>query len=314
MYMSEENLNAPENDEAELDAALAASIEKVKAGQTIAPQAQGQSGESAPTVPTGEATPTGEAGPTGGTGSTGEGDSNPQPTGATGEEEFRIPQKGKYETDDAYETRVELFDLVKRRKAATTPEAKAALSEEIKKAKGNLRQLGKSESSINQPKADGVPTGASGEADPNLEADKERLKSLGGATKEDVAEIIRQERLDQEVKSDLQKFVKSKPELKDEDVRDVFFDFVDANYNWQDKSGKELRALLSMAHDAMFRPADTVQERVLKAAGVAEKVNAMQFPGGTGGQLTFSPEMKQSIDEMKAAGMSEEKAIELLSE
>lgn len=312
--MSEPILNAPENDEAELDAALAASIDKVKAGETLVPQVPGQSGETAPTGPTGEATPTGEASPTGSTGSTGEGNSNPQPTGATGEDEFRIPQQGKYETDDAYEKRVELFDLVKRRKAATTPEAKAALSEDIKKAKGDLRQLGNTGSSINQPPADGAPTGASGEADPNVEADIARAKALGLSTKEDVAEIIRQERLDQEVKSDLQKFVESKPELSDEDVRDVFFDFVDANYNWQDKSGKELRALLSMAHDAMFRPADTVQERVLKAAGVAEKVNAMQFPGGTGAQTTFSPEMKQSIDELKAAGMSEEKAIELLSE
>lgn len=312
--MSEAIPNTVENDETALDAELASSIAAVKAGQTIAPQVQSPTVETDPTGPTGEEAPTGESSPTGGTGSTGEGDGNPQPTGPTGEDEFRIPQKGKYETDEAYEKRIELFDLVKRRKAATTPEAKAALSEDIRKAKGDLRQLGNPGSSINQPKTDVAPTGPTGEVDPALAADQARLKELGGATKEEVAEIIRQERIDQEVQSDLKKFVESSPQLKDEDVREVFFDFVDANYAWQGKSGKELRVLLSMAHDAMFRPSDTVQERVLKAAGVAEKVNAMQFPGGTGAPTTFSPEMKNSIDELKATGMSEEKAIELLSE
>jgi len=40
----------------------------------------------------------------------------------------------------------------------------------------------------------------------------------------------------------------------------------------------------------------------------------MQFPGGTGGKTEFSPEMRKSIDELKATGMSEEKAVELLSD
>lgn len=309
--MSEENQNIPDQDEAALDAELAASIEQVKAGQTIAPQAQSQTGETAPIGPTGEVAPTGEAGPTGGTGTAGEGTGDLQPTGATGEDQFRVPQQGKYETDEAFEKRVELFDLVQRRRAAPTLEAKAKLSEDIKKAKGDLRQLGNSVSPIIQQKVDGSPTG---EVDPALAADQARLRQVGGATKEEVAEIIHQERVAQEIKSDIQKFVDSNPSLKDEDVREVFFDFVESNYAWEGKSGKDLRVILSMAHDAMFRPSDTIQERVLKAANVAEKVNAMQFPGGTGAQMTFSPEMKASIDELKATGMSEEKAIQLLSE
>jgi len=40
----------------------------------------------------------------------------------------------------------------------------------------------------------------------------------------------------------------------------------------------------------------------------------MQFPGSTGASRNdYSPEMKKSIEELKSTGMSEDKAIELLS-
>lgn len=302
------NVN-PEIDEAALDAEINKSINEIKAGQPV---------ESAPTGATGEADPSGEAEPTGSTGATGEAPTGePQPTGETGEDEIRIPNKGKYESDEAYEKRIELFDLVKRRQAAKTPEAKAALSEAVNRAKGELKSISGPEKFI-QPKTETAPadaTGASGEADPALEADKERLKALGGATKEDVAALIAQTRHEEAVRSDLQKFVEKHPELKDTDMREVFFDFVDSNYVWQGKSGKELATTLALAHEAMFKKDESVQDRVLKAAGVAEKVNAMQFPGtpGAGAKSAHSPEMQKSIDELKSTGMSEDKAIELLS-
>lgn len=304
-------------DEAALDKSIEESVASVRAGQTIAAPAAGQPGEAAPTGPSGESAPQGATGPAGETGSTGEAQpGETSATGETGEQEFRLPNKGKFESDEAYEKRVELFDLVKRRKAATTPEAKAALSDQIKKAKGELKTLGGSERFI-QPKTETAPagaTGASGEVDPNLAADQERLRKLGGATKEDVEAIIAQTQHETQVRSDVGSFVGRHAELKDPDVREVFFDFVDSNYVWQGKSGKELAATLEMAFENMFRPAETVQDRVLKAAGVAEKVGVMQFPGGTGGKTTYSPEMQRSIDELKATGMSEEKAVELLSD
>lgn len=310
-------VNGEAGDDAELDAALAASIAALKAGQTLEAQPTGQTEETVPTGPTGEDSPTGETGPTGDTGSTGEAPTGEtSATGATGEDEFRIPNKGKFETDEAYEKRVELFDLVKRRKAATTPETKAALSEQIKAAKGELKTLGGTERFI-QPRTEPAPTGAAGgtgEADPELKADQERLRALGGATKEDVAAIVAQERQEAEVRSNVQTFVGSHAELKDEDVREVFFDFVDSNYVWQDKSGKALSGVLDMAYEAYFKPAQSVQDRVLRAAGVAEKVGAMNFPGGTGARTTHSPEMQASIKELTDTGMSEDKAIELLSD
>lgn len=305
-------------DEAELDAALAASIASVKAGQTIGvADSQGQvtdvsqTGETGPTGGTGEA----EAEPTGETGSTGEAPTGEtSATGATGEGDIRIPNKGKWESDEAYEKRIELFDLVKKRQAATTPEAKAALSDAVKKAKGELKTLGGGERFI-QPKPDAA-TGETGEIDPALAADQARLKALGGATKEDIAELLAQRDQEAAVRNDLQNFVGKHDELKDPDMREVFFDFVDQNFVWQGKSGKDLTTTLELAHEAMFRPSESVQQRVLKGADVAAKVGAMQFPGGTSGNkaITRSPEMQKSIDEMKATGMSEEKAIELLSD
>ena len=47
---------------------------------------------------------------------------------------------------------------------------------------------------------------------------------------------------------------------------------------------------------------------------VKEKINAMQFPGGSIAKTDYSPEIRKSIEEMKASGISEEKAIELLSD
>ncbi len=317
--MSEQETSVPAADEeAALDAQIAADIAQVQAGQTLEAQPQGQTGESGAI---GEATPTGETGPTGATGATGEGDGNLQPTGATGEEELlRVPNKGKWESDDAYEKRVELFDLANKRRAATTPEAREALTVKINGIKESLKTTGSIAERFTQPKVESTPTGASGEtgatgeADPNLIADQERLKQLGGATKEEVAEIIRQERLAQDVQTSLQRFVGENPELKDPEVRDLFFDFVESNYNWQGKSGRELEAVLDMARENYFRPSETMENRVLKGASVAEKVNAMQFPGGTGAKTTYSPEMQKSIDELKATGMPEDKAIELLTE
>lgn len=323
--MSEQvNVDAA-NDEAALDRELEASIASVKAGQTI-----GASDPAGNVTPTGQATeqvpagstdapaPTGASAPTGATGSTGGAPGDPQPTGATGALEIRIPNKGKHESDEAYEKRVELFDLVKRRRAATTQEAKAAISAEITKAKGELKTLGGTER-FTQTRTEAAPTrvpgptGASGAVDPQLEADKSRLRQLGGLTKEDVEELMENARHEGQVRSDLESFVEKHPELKDQDMREVFFQFVESEYAWQGKSGKELSTTLELAFDNMFRPSESVQERVLKGADVQGKVNAMQFPGGTGSKTTYSPEMQKSIDEMKAAGLSEEAAVELLS-
>lgn len=303
----EPNQEAVAGDESALDQELEASIASVQAGKQLAPAPEAapikpeepkKEETPAPVTPQEESpsvTPPAEV----------------QKEGE-GQYEFRIPNKGKFESDESYEKRVELLDLVKRRKAATTPEQKEILSKQITTAKSQLKTLGGSDrisSNLNPEEPIAKP-----DEDPSVVADRQRSKELGLATKEDVQEILQNERLVAETKSTLERFVDRHAELKDPDVREVFFDFVDANYNWNGKTGKDLMTVLELARESMFKPSETIQERVLKGANVAEKVNAMQFPGGTQAQQSRSPEVQKSLDELKATGMSEEKALELLSD
>lgn len=300
------------DDEAELDKVLADSIESVKAGEELTPIKKEEAKPEEPKVETPEepkvedpSTPPVEPKPE---------DNAVKPEGY----EFRIPNKGKFESDESFEKRIELLDLVKRRKLAKTPEQVEQISEDIKTAKSNLKTLNGTDRFVNPlnekivEKTD--PPVELTEDEKALEADKERLKQLGGATKEDIAEIVRKERLATDVKNTLDDFVGRHTELGDEDTREVFFDFVDSNYKWQGKGGKELMTVLELARESMFKPSESIQERVLKGANVQEKVNAMQFPGGTVATTEYSPEMRKSLDELIATGISEEKAIELLSD
>jgi hypothetical protein len=291
------------NEDAELDKALEDSINSVKAGKELAPakvkDKVEEKKEETPEAPKPEDPSTPPV----------------EDAKKKGEYDYRIPNKGKFESDESFEKRIELMDLVKKRKLAKTEEQKQQISEQIKTTKGQIKNLNGTDKFINplNQKSD-VDTKDKGEEDPALAADRERLKQLGGATKEDIEQIIQKERLAGEVKTTLEKFVERHAELKDEDTREVFFDFVDNNYNWQNKSGKELMTVLELARESMFKPAETITERVLKGANVQEKVNAMQFPGGTIAKTDYSPEMRKSIDELLATGMSEEKAIELLTD
>jgi len=228
--------------------------------------------------------------------------------------EFRIPNKGKFESDESYEKRIELLDLVKKRKLAKTDDQRTEISEQIKTTKSQLKTLNGTDRLTNPLSQEAVTEKKVEEEDETVKADKERLKQLGGATKEDIEAIVQRERQATEVKGTLDKFIDRHTELKDSDTREVFFDFVDSNYNWQNKSGRDLMTVLELARENMFKPSESLQERVLKGANVQEKVNAMQFPGGTVTKNDYSPEMRSSLDELKATGMSEEKALELLSD
>jgi hypothetical protein len=291
------------NEDAELDKSLAESIASLQAGKELPPKEEVKVEEKKEVTPE---TPKPED------------PSTPPVVEAKKEDayDFRVPNKGKFESDESYEKRIELMDLVKRKKLAKTDEQKQQISADIEKAKSQMKNLNgtdKITNPLNQ--KSGVETEKKVEVeDEALKADKERLKQLGGTTIEQVQEILQKERLASEVKGTLEKFVDRHIELKDEDTREVFFDFVDSNYNWQNKSGKELMTVLELARESMFKPSETIQERVLKGADVQNKVNAMQFPGGTIAKQEYSPEMSNSIKELVATGLSEEKAIELLSD
>jgi len=287
------------NEDEQLDKELESSINSLKAGEAVGKQNPAAPEQAVPVDKKEEEPKNGTEEP-----------AKPQEEQKKeGEYDFRIPNKGKFESDESYEKRIELMDLVKRRKSAITPEQKKELSDQIKATKSQIKNLNGSDKINQETKEPNNP-----EEDDALKADKDRFKQLGGVTKEDVEEMVRQERQASEVKSTLDKFIDRHSELKDEDMREVFFDFVDQNFNWQGKNGKDLMTVLEIARESMFKPSETVQERVIKAAGVAEKVNAMQFPGGTMNNKSDSPDKSQSIKELVSTGMSEEKARELLSE
>jgi len=307
----EEKIETPVDDEAELDKSLEESINEVKAGKALVPEKE-EVKPKEEEVPKEPETPKEE-------------DSSKPPVDEEGqktEEEFKLPtpgkpsKRGKFESDEVYEKRFELMELVRRRKNAVTDEQRQELSNQIKVGKQELATLGSKDNLINPlTQKSGVETEKKvEEEDEATKADRERLKQLGGATKEDIQQIVQQERQAAEVKNTLEKFIDRHDALKDADTREVFFDFVDSNYNWQNKSGKELMTVLELARESMFKPSETIQERVLKGADVQNKVNAMQFPGGTIAKQDYSPEMRASINELVATGMSEEKAAELLSD
>jgi hypothetical protein len=231
MENTEEKVEIKEEvvDETELDKSLEDSLNSLKAGQALPPKEEVKSEEKKEVTPE---TPKAE-------------DASTPPVEEAkkeGEYDFRVPNKGKFESDESYEKRIELMDLVKRRKLAKTDEQKQQISEQIQTTKGQLKDLNgtdKLTNPLNQ--KSGVETEKTTEPeDETLKADRERLKQLGGTTKEDIQQILQQERKAIEVKSTLEKFVDRHTELKDADTREVFFDFVDSNYNWQNKSGKEL--------------------------------------------------------------------------
>ena len=282
------------NEDAALDAELEATLSAIKTGnESPAPVAEVKAEESAPAEAKAE-------------------DTSTPPEVKKDEYEFRVPNKGKFESDESYEKRIELMDLVKKRKLAKTEDQKQNISEQIQTTKNQLKTLN-GKDRLTNPLAESeaeIP-----EEDESLKADRERLQQLGGATKEDIIEVLKQERQAAEVQSTLKSFVDRYAELKDDDTREVFFDFVDSNYNWQNKSGRELMTVLELARESMFKPSETISERVLAGANVQEKVNAMQFPGGTViTKAAMSPEVKQSVTELMATGMSEAKALELLSD
>ena len=291
----EEKNTVVEGDEAVLDKELEETLSTIKnnAGNVPPASATAKTEDTPSTEPTGDAPKADEA--------------------KADEYEFRIPNKGKLESDEAYEKRVELLDLVKRRKLAKSPEQRQELTEQINTTKGQLKAIGSGEKIISQNNSAETPEKPK-EEDPDVKADRERLKQLGGATRDDVLEILKEERTFADTKNTLDTFISRHQEFKDADVREVFFDFVDSNFNWQGKNGKDLMTVLELARESMFKPSESIQERVLKGANVQEKVNAMQFPGGTIAKQDYSPEMRNSINELVATGMSEAKAIELLSE
>lgn len=220
--------------------------------------------------------------------------------------EFKPPVKGKFESEESFQKRIELANLVKQRKEARTAEDKDSIQKDIQNIRKDLSKLN-SKNINNSLNPDEVPPKTLNELDQD---EPEATVTIG-----EVERMLEEREFERSVKSTIQTFIERHETLKnDEDQREVFFDFVESDFNWQGKTGADLLRVLEMARETMFKPSESIQDRVLKSANVAEKVNAMQFPGGTITKPGLTPTQQKSVDEMVATGMSADKALELIME
>lgn len=216
------------------------------------------------------------------------------------------PNRGKTETDESYTMRLHLFDLVRQKKAAGTQVEKDAISTQMDSIRTEIRELARqnNKSSLSDTNNDATP-----------ESDTQKPPESPADTRATVQEIIAEERRASDIRSVADNFFSKHAVFKDVDAKAVFMDFFDQNYKIDGKTPAQIAQTLELAQQAMFRPNESVQERVLKGAGVQEKVNAMQFPGGSIVRENITPEQQKSIDEIVATGkMSVEKARELILE
>lgn len=296
------------DDESALDASINDTISQIKAEHPVAANppkpaetvpdaaAKAKVSEIAPSAeqPTAEVVPPKKDG------------SNEEPASAY---EFRDPVKGKSESDESFQLRVQLSDLVKAKKAANTDVEKENLQAQIKE----LREV-VFPNAISKNQSRTQPFINNGGASPDNVQPAKADPNAKSLTEAEVTNLINKREYDSSVKSTLDSFIESSPELQDSDVREVYFNLIDANYNWQGKTGKELRTVLDLAKRAMFPPSETIQEAVIKGAKVQEKVNAMQFPGGSIVKPGLTPGQQKDVDDMVATGMSEAKARALIFE
>lgn len=227
-------------------------------------------------------------------------------------EGFRNPIRGKWESEEAYEARKLLAELASKRKSARSPEEIQNLTAEIDKTRQALR-TSSHQDGINRSQSFNNDNASSHVTPEYGEQESDSLQRRP-ATIEEVQAMLDQREKAKDVTTTLQSFIGRHPELSDVDTREVFFDFVESNYNWQDKTGKDLMTVLELARENMFKPSETIQERVLKSAGVQQKVNAMQFPGGSVVKPGYTPEQQKSINELTAMGYSEKDALDMISD
>ncbi len=302
--MEPEEILVPEIDtnDSDLDASIASTISQIKAeqnGSANPTETTEKPVEVTPPATSVEAPSAEDATP-----------KESQPEDPAKPYEFKTPVKGKFESEESFNLRVQLANLVHAKKAANNPEAQQALQDQIKELRNEMRTL-KPESVITRSQSSNSDEGAPANVQP------QQGNSQDNPTDPNViAQIAIQQLQEQQhtvaMAETINDFFGKNPEFQDQDVRDVFIEFFDSNYKLEGKTPAQAITTLELAKQAMFRPDETIQERALKAAGVQKEVSAMQFPGGSVPQQGVTQEQQNSINEMVAAGISEERARALI--
>jgi hypothetical protein len=218
--------------------------------------------------------------------------------------DLRVPVKGPLETEESYAVRLQISEMLKKRETAATEDEKSEVQKELKKFREEFGHLINSNRSQFSQNRDDAPS--------NVQPDDGSQRKF--VSVDELDEILAEKQIQTENKFIIDSFFSKHPEFTDQNVRDVFVDFFDSNYKIDGKSGTQIAQVLELARSAMFKPTQSIEERVLKGANVQNKVNAMQFPGGTIVRNGLTPDQQKSVDEMKAAGISEDRARELILE
>jgi len=216
--------------------------------------------------------------------------------------DLRIPVKGPLESEESYAVRLQISEMLKKREAAATEDEKSEVQKELKKFREEFGHLINSNRSQFSQDRDDAPS--------SVQPDDGSQKKF--VSVDELEEILAEKQVQTENKFIIESFFSKHPEFSDQNVRDVFVDFFDSNYKIDGKTGSQIAQVLELARSAMFKPTQSIEERVLKGANVQNKVNAMQFPGGTIVRNGLTPDQQRSVDEMKAAGISEDRARELI--
>ncbi len=216
--------------------------------------------------------------------------------------DLRVPVKGPFESEESYAVRLQISEMLKKRETAATDDERSEVQKELKKFREEFGHLINSNRSQFSQNRDDAPSSVQPD-----DGSQRKFVSV-----DELDEILAEKQIQTENKFIIDSFFSKHPEFSDQNVRDVFVDFFDSNYKIDGKTGTQIAQVLELARSAMFKPTQSIEERVLKGANVQNKVNAMQFPGGTIVRNGLTPDQQKSVDEMKAAGISEDRARELI--
>lgn len=182
--------------------------------------------------------------------------------------------------------RKKLIDARTAKRAAQTPEQKATADAEIASAQRDLATNDRVRGY--KPSQEDIDV-LSQYKDPTLlENDKNRVRALGKdaglATRDDVREEIRdvisQEREISTRNQTLKDFFKDYPEVYDNpENRELFFETVENYSQYQGKDADELRFIFESTHAGLFP--DDFETKLAKSQKLKDKMDAVQFNGGS---------------------------------
>lgn len=305
MYYMDENQNldtivtTDDNSEDELDASIQSIVDKANGKETTTVIEGGVP----PETPKEDSVITDEGGDDQ---SVDDQDGQPSPKTDEGKEpsntttNVRNPIRGKFESEESYAVRLRIAEMIKAKDEATSESEKDSIQSQLKDFRKEFGSLinNKNQLSFNQ----------NGSTPSDNEENELTLD-------EKVKEAVANQHFELQNKSIVDNFFSEHKEFSDPNVKQAFIDFFDNTYIISGKTGNELRQVLKLGYESMFKPSQSINERVLKGTSVQNAVKTMQSSGGTAPTSTLTPEQQASINEIRSLrkDLSEQDALDLIS-